>query len=109
MCPVTLISTYLAVTAEFRGDSSLLLISPKPPHKQVSSRTMARWCERTLLMAGINCSIFSAHATRSASTSMAMGMSLADINKAAGWTNSEVFAKFYDKPIVRNFRETILT
>jgi len=111
LCPVTLISTYLAVTAEFRGDCSLLFISPKPPHKPVTSRTLAKWCETTLLMAGINCSIFSAHATRSASTSMAQskGMSLADINKAAGWTNSETFARFYGKPIIRNFGEAILT
>ena len=110
LCPVTLISTYLAVTAELRGASPLLFISIKPPHKPVSSRTLARWCENILLMAGINCSVFSAHATRSASTSMAKskGMSLADINKAAGWTNSETFARFYDKYIVKNFGETIL-
>ena len=111
LCPVVLIFTYLAVTAELRRESSLLFISIRPPHQPVSSRTLARWCETTLLMAGINCSVFSAHSTRSASTSMALlkGMSLADINKAAGWTNSETFARFYDKPIVKNFGETILT
>ena len=67
LCPVTLISTYLAVTAELSGASPLLFISIKPPHKPVSSGLFARLAENILLMAGINCSVFSAHATRSAS------------------------------------------
>ena len=64
-----------------------------------------------LAAAGINVEIFKAHSTRGASTSMAetKGLSLLDINKAAGWSNAcGTFAKFYQKPISKNFGEVTL-
>ena len=52
--------------------------------------------------AGIDTSIFSAHSTRSASTSCAKAeqISLDTTMKSAGWSNESTFQKFYNVPIV---------
>ena len=111
LCPIALIRTYLAATENVRGEQSRLLLSIKAPHNPVSSKTLARWCKETLSLAGINCNIFSAHSTRSTATSYAYGkgLSLNDIRKAAAWSNAHTFAKFYNKPLPRNFGATILS
>ena len=98
LCPV--VKTYIAVTTGLREGEPKLFISYKPPHKKVYSATLARWCKSLLQEAGIDCKIFSGHSTRSAATSMAhrKGLTLADINRAAGWTNARTFAGYYNDP-----------
>eukprot|EP00794_Sanderia_malayensis_P013521 gene13521-14933_t len=110
LCPVALIKTYIAATAGLRKDESAFFISYTKPHKPVKSCTLARWCKETLCLAGINCTTFSAHSTRSASTSSAhsKGLSLHEINKAAGWQNAKTFANYYQKIITPNFGDTVL-
>lgn len=110
LCPVALIKTYIAATASLRKDESKFFISYKPPHKSVNSCTLARWCKSTLNLAGVNCEIFSAHSTRSASTSSAhkKGLNLQEINKAAGWSNARTFANYYHKRIASNFGDAVL-
>ena len=110
LCPVALIKTYIAVTADFREREPKLFISYKPPHKKVTSATLARWCKRTLQAAGIDCKTFSAHSTRSAATSAAhrKGLTLSDLNKAAGWANARTFAEYYKKPLKQNFGDAVL-
>jgi len=53
---------------------------------------------------------FKSHSTRSAATSAALaaGVSLKEINRAAGWTSSNAFARFYKRPITENFGEKLL-
>ena len=111
LCPVTLIHKYLKETSDIREGEQRFFLSYKKPHKAVCSTTLARWCKEVLAAAGVNVEIFKAHSTRGASTSMAesKGLSLLDINKAAGWSNAcGTFAKFYQKPISKNFGEVIL-
>ena len=78
-----------------------LFISYTKPHKAVSPDTVSRWVKTTLVDAGIDTSKYSAHSTRSASTSAAKGnnISIATIMKSTGWSQESTFAKFYDKPV----------
>lgn len=61
--------------------------------------------------AGIDLNLFSAHSTRSASTSKAAASNipLGLILKTAGWTNEQTFAKFYKKQIVDNTTNNFAT
>jgi len=49
-------------------------------------------------MAGIDTKTFTGHSIRSASTSagVATGLSLSEINRAAGWSNARTFQKHYN-------------
>ena len=61
-------------------------------------------------MCGIDITIFTAHSTRSASTSTAdnMGLSIKDIQKAAGWSGDSTFRKYYNLPVLKYFRSEIV-
>ena len=62
--------------------------------------------------AGIDTEAFSAHSTRSASTSKArmVGVSLEDIVRAANWSSTSTFSRFYHRPVVLSqFGRGILT
>ena len=71
---------------------------------------MARWIRSTLQDAGIDVGIFSAHSSRTASTSYSTNaqLPLADILKAGGWSNAQTFAEHYNKPISGNLGQTLL-
>jgi len=51
---------------------------------------------------GVDIQKFSAHSTRSASVSAAktLNVSVKTILDAAGWSNAETFAKFYESPVL---------
>ena len=76
----------------------------------MNSTTVARWVVNVLKEAAVNVSAFSAHSTRSAASSKAndKGLNLAEISKAAGWSNAKTFAMFYTKTISENFGQVIL-
>ena len=59
-------------------------------------------------MAGIG--IFTTHSVRSASISKAnnIGLSIKDIQKAAGWKGSSTFRKHYKLPIITNFEDELV-
>ena len=104
---------YLQRTKQLREEHSQLLISYVKPFKPVSKDTISRWVKQVLESARIDINKYSAHSSRAASTSSckAKGLSLADIMKSAGWSNSSTFAKFYDKPVVTasaNFGSVLL-
>lgn len=114
ICVYSLVRFYLDHTREFRRrkDDSLF-IATRPPYGSVSAQTLGRRVKAELKEAGIDTSIFSAHSTRHASTSLAAskGISLDEIRRTAGWTkSSEVFARFYNCPITDDptFCSTIL-
>ena len=99
VCIVKTITEYIDRTKELRN-SQKLLISTMKPHKAASRNTISRWVKMVLINAGID-PAFGPHSTRAASTSKAKlgGIPLETIMKAAGWANSGVFAKFYNKPV----------
>ena len=58
--------------------------------------------------AGVHVFVFNAHSTRSAASSKASDKGLAEISKAAGWSNDKRFAMFYKKTISKNFGKVTL-
>ena len=110
LCPVTYIKHYITKTHSLRSNPRLL-ISYTKPHKPVTNSTVARWIRSTLQDAGIDVSIFSAHSSRTASTSYSANahLPLADILKAGGWSNARTLAEHYNKPISGNLGQTLLT
>ena len=103
ICPMFLLKYYIKRTEKLRKDS-MLFINHMQPHNPISKDTLSRWVKISLQKAGINTTKFKVHSTRSASTSAAAAASV-DINtilKAASWTNSNTFAKHYNKPIINN-------
>ena len=111
ICPLKFITNYINYTSCIRLEKhKRFFLSYVEPYKPVGSTTIARWVCDILTKSGIETKTFSAHSTRSASTSKARtkNLSLVEISKAAGWSNSRTFAKFYNKTIVHNFGEEIL-
>ena len=111
LCVIMYIKQYLLETKEIIHSDGGFFISFKPPHKAVISTTIARWVVSVLKEAGVNVSACSAYSTRSAASSKASdkGLNLAEISKAAGWSNAKTFAMFYKKTISENFGEAILS
>ena len=93
-----------------RGPNVLLFIGVKEPHDPVSVATIRRWVVETINAAGVDVSTFTAHSTRAASTSMAAKTAtLKEICRAAGWSNSGTFGKYYNKDArTENFGDEVL-
>ena len=113
MCVVKCLKEYIKRTELIRENidvqgkihNEMLVLSHTYPHKPVNSATLARYVKLFLGEAGVDLKVFTAHSTRSASTSKAnnMGHRLKDISNAAGWKGSSTFQKFYKFPIRKNF------
>jgi len=105
ICPVVTLQAYEARTKEFRAWSTekrktLLFLSWIGKHDPVTSSTIARWLKTCLTEAGIDTGIFKAHSVRGASSSTAasVGVTTAEILKAADWSSAGTFQKFYLRP-----------
>ena len=101
LCSVEHLRQYILATKDLRTSQGLFVTFVKP-HKHVSRDTISRWIKWVLEMAGIDVSRFSAHSTRSASTSAAFKRNIPvdTIMKAAGWSGKKTFSRFYCKPIL---------
>ena len=100
LCAVTLVKQYVVKTADLREDDNLIVSFVKP-HRAVHVDTIRRWITNVMSLSGINTELYKPHSTRAASTSKAKDkqVPLAQIMKAAMWSTSSTFAKFYDKTI----------
>jgi len=118
ICVVKAIKDYVHRSSIWRNKNvpSQLFLSHTNPHKPVSSDTIARWLKETLKDAGINTDIFTAHSTRSASTSKAkaQGATIEEILNRGTWSSkTHTWQKYYRKEVVRiedqgkNFQEKI--
>ena len=113
LCPVRALRMYEQRSRDRRqpGTSNQLFISVRKPHKPVKPCTIGKWLQRVMADAGIDTDVFSAHSTRGASTSKAkaMGVSTADILRAANWSSDSTFCRFYRRPIgLSNFGHAVL-
>ncbi|XP_044586107.1 uncharacterized protein LOC123266143 [Cotesia glomerata] len=112
-CVATTLLSYLEKTKDLRKGEDHLFITFKKPFHRATSQSISRWIKTCLLSAGID-PRYTAHSTRHASTSAgeARGLDVNIIKSTAGWSvNSQVFAKFYKRPIEprkESFAETIL-
>lgn len=105
ICPASALETYLKSTKLLRNEEKKFFISTRKPHKAVGTQTLSRWIKEVLNDSGVDISKFSAYSTRHASTSAAKrgGITVDSILKMAGWSkNSQMFAKFYNRPISEN-------
>jgi len=86
LCVASVLLHYIYKTVDLRKDCRQLLITFAKPHKKATTPTIARWIKLVLKGGGVDCSNFSAHSTRHASTSSASrkGVSLENIHKSAG-------------------------
>ena len=103
ICPVNTLRSYTAKTADLieASDSPKpLFIISKKPYRRTKPGTLGHWIKDTLKQAGINTDHFSAHSTRSSSTSHAhaKGVPINEILKVANWTSSSTFERFYHHP-----------
>ena len=102
LCPVHTLRHYLYVTDTLRKSTSTsrLLLAIIKPHNPVAPCTIARWLKEVLKLSGVDTSIFTAHSTRGASSSVAAdsGITVSDILKAADWSTESVFRKFFYRP-----------
>ena len=107
LCVYHYMETYLRRTLHRRGKSKQLFITFRKPYAPASLNTMSRWVKEVLQEAGVDTGVYKPGSTRHAATSKAFagGLPLGDIMKQAGWSNSSVFAKYYNKPISKPARE----
>ena len=102
ICTKCTVTEYILRTVTYRcTDPNLcvlqLFISYVRPHKPVTADTLARWTKSVLHSSGIDTSVFKAQSVRSASSShaYARGVPIADILRAADWTNEKPFRNYY--------------
>ena len=102
LCVVRTLKDYVRRTRKL-NQSTALFVSYQKPHAPVGKATISRWIKTVLAQCGIH-KQFTAHSTRSASTSKAC---FADvpvdlIMEKAGWTRQSTFTRFYKRPVVKS-------
>nr|CAH7758415.1 unnamed protein product [Callosobruchus chinensis] len=106
LCVASTICHYLEVTKTLRSPSeNRLILTIKKSHRAASSQSLSRWLKNILTTCGIDTNIFKGHSPGHAATSAAAraGLNIEIIRETAGWTkNSEVFNKFYHKPLAKD-------
>lgn len=114
LCVASTLLAYREATHKIRGSEDLLLISFRSPFRPVTSQTISRWLKTVMALADIE-KTYTAHSTRHASSSSAKrkGLSVSAIKESVGWSSSsQVFSKFYDKPLSRmedNFAQAVFS
>ncbi|XP_065918235.1 uncharacterized protein [Dysidea avara] len=102
ICPVVNLRQYIE-----RTTSHVTTMAPKPvfitskrPFRRARPATLGHWIKDTLKTAGVDTERYTAHSTRSASTSQARrkGVLVSDILKVANWSTRSTFERFYHKP-----------
>ena len=101
--PVDTLREYLTKSKALRPPNDpFLFIATKAPYNHISSQTISRWIKTVLIESGFE-EVFLGHSTRHASTSAVArrGLNIDSIFRTAGWSkNSQVFAKFYNRPLI---------
>lgn len=114
LCIASTLKRYLEITKPLRGDCNNVLITSRRPFRSASTQTISRWIRSVLAKSGIG-SEFTAHSTRhvSSSAALAKGLDISVIRSTAGWSkDSQVFAKYYNRPIKsgrKEFAATVFT
>lgn len=115
LCVASSIEFYVEKTSNIRGSINNLILTYKRPFHPASTQTISRWIKTAIKNSGININKFSSHSVRHASTSAALrcGLNINTIKNTAGWSQgSEVFLKFYNRPVGQPneiFANTILS
>ena len=111
LCVHTTLQEYLRRTIDIRGKETRLLVAIRSPHKAITRDTLSRWTKDALQTSGINMNVFAPHSVRSASVSAASRSNKLQLNtilRTAGWTTSNTFTKYYNKPIRECYSDALL-
>ena len=113
LCVVHYLRHHKKRTCALRGSETKLFIRLESPSLRcLKGHTTTKWTKMSLKTAGIDMSRFTAHSTRSASTSKAIQkLPLATILKAVGWRSTSTFDTLYKKPICEGnaFQNAVLS
>ncbi len=105
LCVYSAVKHYKDITDKLRDPASQeLFIISRAPFNPAAQSTVAGWIKSVMADAGIDTSLYTTHSTRKASTSQAADVSvpIGTIMKAAGWANSNTFARFYRLPVLNH-------
>ena len=110
LCLVEHLKVYIDKTKNLRNQNRLFITYMKP-HRHVARDTISRWIKYVLQQAGVDTTQFSAHSTRSASTSAAAARDIPidSILKAAGWSGEKTFSRFYHKQVMTKTAQPLRT
>ena len=113
LCVVHYLRHHKKRTCALRGSETKLFYKLESPSLRcLEGHTTTKWTKMSLKTAGIDMSRFTAHSTRSASTSKAIQkLPLATTLKAVGWRSPSTFATLYKKPICEGnaFQNAVLS
>ena len=97
---VELLRLYIEKTQPLRLDKyNQLLLSWRPPHKPVTTDTIARWIRQVMHDSGIDINAFGAHSVRGASASFALeqNASIDSVLQAGDWSSLSTCNKHYNR------------
>ena len=112
LCVFTYLLEYLDRTRPLRHNTTALFLTMNKPHLAASKDSISRWIKTVMSQAGVDTTRFAPHSVRCASTSAARrgGAPINEIMKKAGWASTDVFAKYYDKPLeIVSFQNAVLS
>ena len=102
---VNILESYLERSEDWRKNKQKqLFLSTIAPHQEVVKSTVAGWLKSVLKDVRIDTSVFTAHSTRSASTSKAkaLGLPLEEILKRGNWSGKSTWQLHYHKSVCTN-------
>ena len=102
------------ITSSKRNKSSsrnILFLLYIKTRKALKASSTSKLPENVLRLSDVDTSQFSAHSTRSVSSTLAAnsGVSISDIMKVADWSSAGTFKKFYRKPILDSYAHRVLS
>ena len=100
VCPVSSLRIYLSKTTDRAATVTLpkpVFLTSRRPFRRARPGTLGQWIKDCLGRAGVDTGKFTAHSTRSASSSQARarGVPIAEILKVANWSSRSTFERFY--------------
>ena len=113
VCVISCIEECLKKTKSIRekrkNRPTQLLLSYPPPHNPAHSSTIAWYVKLFLNLLGIVMTMYTAHSTKNSSFSRVenLELSLKNIQKAVGWSQSSTLRKFFKLPF-KNYCSTTL-
>ena len=101
-CPVAALCLYIKRSMDRTAQLDFLkpvFFTARKLFRRAHPGTSGHWIEDNIKVAGIDTGQFTAHSTRSASTSHALskGVPFNDILKVANWSSKGTFEKFYHR------------
>ena len=104
LCVLSALDEYLNRTEKWRrvNNETQLLLSYIQSHRKVVLSIISGWLKKVLKSSGIDVLLFTAHSTRSATTSKASAsaLSMIEILERGTWSNNSTWQRFYKKDII---------